>query len=67
MSLTDCMYQEKKEEEDLPAEDSVDSSIQRHDYMKKRGEKLITTTRNNTKNKTIKRTKITRKRKWEEE
>ena len=40
MTLIDSMYQENKEEEDLPA------SIQRlEDYMQKRGERQITVTR----------------------
>ena len=36
------------------------------DYIEKRRERLITTTRNNTDNTRINRTKITRKQKWEE-
>ena len=48
-------------------EHNVDTSIQRlEDYIKKRGGRLITATRNNTDNTSNKRTKITRKQKWEE-
>ena len=48
-------------------EDSVDASIQRlEDYIEKRGERLITTARNNTDDTRINRAKITRKQKWEE-
>ena len=48
-------------------EDSVDASIQQFEvYIKKRGERLITATRNNTINTRINRTTITRKQKWEE-
>ena len=48
-------------------EDSVDASILRlEDYIEKRGEGLITTTRKNTDNTRTKRMTITRKQKWEE-
>ena len=61
------MYQEKKEEEDLPASETVDTSIQRlEDYIQKREGRLITATRNNTDNMRTNRTTITRKPKWEE-
>ena len=59
------MCQVKKEEEELPA-------LSMHEYneskttLKKRKGKLITSTRNNTDNTNINRTKITRKQKWEE-
>ena len=43
-------------------EECVDASIQRlEDYIEKRGERLITATRNNTDNTRTKRTTITRK------
>ena len=46
-------------------QDSVSASIQRlEDYMKKRGGRLITVTRNNTDNISINRTKILRKQTW---
>ena len=45
-------------------EDSVDASIQRlEDYVQKRGERLITATRNNTDNTRNNGTTITRKQK----
>ena len=66
MTLTDYMYREKKEEVDLPALKSVDALIQLEGYIEKRGGKLITATRNNTDDKRISRTEITRKQKWEE-
>ena len=48
-------------------EDSVDTSIQRlEDYIQKRRGKLITATRNNTKDTRSRGTTITRKQKWEE-
>ena len=48
-------------------EDSVDRSKQRlEDDIEKRGERLITDTRNNTDTKRNKRTEITRKQKREE-
>ena len=61
------MYQEKKVGSGLTStEDSVDASIQRlEDYIEKRGGRLITSSRNNTNNTSINRTKITRKQKWE--
>ena len=62
MTLTNYTSQEKKEEED-----SVDVSIQRiEDYIKKRGGRLITATRNNTDNMRTNRTTINRKQKWKE-
>ena len=65
MMLTDYMYQEKKVDEDLP--DSVDASIQRlKDYIQKRGERLITATRNNTDYTRTNKMKITTKQKWKE-
>ena len=46
-------------------EDSVDASIQRlEDYIEKRGEGLITATRNDTDNTKTDRMTITRKQKW---
>ena len=48
-------------------EDSVDTSMQRHeDYIKKRGGRLITVTKNNTNDTRINGMTITRKQKWEE-
>ena len=48
-------------------EDSVDASIQRREnYVKKRGGRLITATRNNADNTGINRIKIIRKQKGEE-
>ena len=48
-------------------ENSVDISIQRLEvYIEKCRGRLITATRNNTDNTRIKRTKLTRKQKWEE-
>ena len=48
-------------------EDSVDTSIQRlEDYIRKCRGRLITATRNNTKDTGTSRTTITRKQKWEE-
>ena len=48
-------------------EDSVDASIQQlEDNVEKRGEKLITATRNKTDNTRTNRAEITRKQKWEE-
>ena len=64
MTLTDYMYQEKKEEEDFASiEDSVDASIQRlEDNIHKPG--WITVIRNKTDNTKTNRTTITRKQKW---
>ena len=62
------LYVSRKEEgRDLASiEDSVDASIQRlEDYIEKRGERLITATRNNI-NYTRTNTSTTRKQKWEE-
>ena len=48
-------------------EDSLDPSTQRlKDYIQNRGGRMITATRNNTKDTRISRPTITRKRKWEE-
>ena len=48
-------------------QDSVDASIQwLEDNIKRRGGRQITAARNNTDNTSINRTKISRKRKWEE-
>ena len=65
MMLTEYMRQEKKEERGLAnIEDSVDASIQRlKDYVEKRGERLITSSRNNTDNTRTNRTTITKKQK----
>ena len=65
----DRLYVPRKEGgRGLPSiEDSVDASIQRlEDYIEKRGERLITSTRNNTDKTRTNRTTITRKQKWEE-
>ena len=65
--LTDYMFQEKREEEDLPAlKDSVDASIQRlEDYIEKHEGGMITAIRNDTDNMMSNRITITRKQKWE--
>ena len=48
-------------------EDYVDASIQRlEDFIEKRGEGLITATRNNSENTGTNRTTIIRKQRWEE-
>ena len=48
-------------------QDSLDASIQRlENFIKKRGGRLNTATKNNTDNTRINRTTITRKQKWEE-
>ena len=57
----DCMYQEKKEDEDLVA--FKIALMHRYNDIKKYRGRLITATRNNA---SIKRTKISRKQKWEE-
>ena len=64
-TLTDYMYQEKREEEDSASiEDSVDGSVQwLEDYIEKHEGGPITAIRNDTDN----RMTITRKQKWEEE
>ena len=64
MTLTDYMYQEKKEEEDLPALKTVlTHPYSDEDWIEKREEKLITTTRNNTDNTRTNKPTITRKKK----
>ena len=67
MSLTDYMYQEKREGRGLASiEDSVDALIQRlEDYIEKHEGGLITTIRNDTEN-TMDNRVTTRKLKWEE-
>ncbi len=51
----------------LSTENSVDALIQQlEDYNEKSGGRLITATRNNTKNMRTSGTTITRKQKWEE-
>ena len=63
-TLTDYMYQEKKEEENI--EDSVDASIRRlEDYIEKHEWGLITAIRNDTDNTIDDRMTTTRKQKWE--
>ena len=47
--MTDYMYQEKKEEEDLLALTTA-LTHRYNDYLEKRGGRLITVTRNNTGN-----------------
>ena len=65
MTLIDYMWQEKIEEEDLPA--LKIALIQRCKVNReKHGERLITATRNNTDNTRNNRMGITRKQKWEE-
>ena len=67
MTLTDCICQEKKDEEESQAFKIIDAPIHcQEDYIKKRGGRLITATRNNSDNTSINRTAITRKLKWEE-
>ena len=61
------MYQEKKQEEDLPA--LKITLMHRYNVSKttkKRRGRLMTITSNNTDNAKIYRTKITRNQKWEE-
>ena len=49
MTLTDYMYQERREKEDASIEDSIYTSTEQlEDYIKKHKEGLITATRNNT-------------------
>ena len=64
--LTDYMYQEKREEEDLSAlKTNVDALIRRlEDYMQKHDGGLITVIRNDTDNTMDNRMTITRKQKW---
>ena len=51
-----------REREYSSIQDSIDAPIQQiEDYIKKRGGRLITVTRNNTDNASINRTKINRK------
>ena len=60
------MYLEKKEEEDVSREDTVDASIQRlEDYIEKHERGLITTIRNDADNTIHERVTTTRKQKWE--
>ena len=60
------MYQEKREEEDLPASKTVLMSIQRlEDYIEKHERGLITAIRNNTDNAIDNRMTKTWKQKWE--
>ena len=65
----DRLYESRKEGGRglTSTEDSVDASIQRlEDYVEKRGGILITATRNNTDDKKLSTSEITRKQKWEE-
>ena len=65
--LTDYMYQEKREEEDLPALKTVlTHRYHIEDYIEKHGRGQITSIRNNTDNTIDNRKTITRKQKWEE-
>ena len=67
MTLTDYMYQEKKEGRGLASiEDSVDASIRFEVFIEKHEGGLITATRNDTDNTKTNRMTITRKYKWEE-
>ena len=63
--IENSMYQENKEEEDLPSiEDSVDTSIKwLEDYIEKHERGLITSIRNDTDNTIDNRMTITRKQK----
>ena len=66
--IIDRLYVSRKEgERKLDGiKDSVNASIQLlEDYIKKKGARMITATRNNTGNTSINKTKITRKQKWE--
>ena len=67
MTLIDYMCQEKKGGKGFDSiNDSFDSSIQRlKNCIEKRGERLITTTRNNSYDTKTNRTTITIKQKWE--
>ena len=62
------LYVSRKGESELATiEHSIGSWIQRlEDCIEKRGGRLITSTRNNTDDMKIKRIKITRKQKWQE-
>ena len=65
----DRLYVSRKggKRELVSIEDSIDASIKwLKDYIEKRGEILLTATRNNTDNTGTNRTTITRKQKWEE-
>ena len=64
----DRLYVPRKGRRELISiENSVDASIQwLENYIQKRGERLVTPTRNNTDNTRTNRTTITRKQKWEE-
>ena len=68
MMLTDYMYSERREEENLSVlKTSFDASIQRlEDYIEKHEGGLITATRNDPDNTMAHRMTITRKQKWEE-
>ena len=58
------MYQEKKEEEDLPAF-NIALMHRCKDSINKRGGRLIKAIRNNTDNISTKRIEINRKQKWD--
>ena len=62
MKLTDYMYQEKEEEENLPA---LKTALLIDPMTRRLYRKEITTTRNNIDNTRINRMEITRKQKWE--
>ena len=65
MTLRDYMYQEKREEEDLPVLKTA-LTHRYNDYIEKHEGGLITTTRNDTDNMKTNRMTVTRKQKWEE-
>ena len=62
IDAVDRLYQSRGGSRPTCHQDSVDVSIQRlEDYIKRRGGRLITATRNNTNNTSINKTKINRK------
>ena len=63
MTLTDYMYQEKKEEEYLPILKTALTHRYNVDYIEKHDGRLITAIGNNTDNTKTNRTKITKKQK----
>ena len=68
MTLTDYMYQERKEGGKglTSIEDSVDASIRLENYIEKHEGGLITATRNEIDNTMVNRMTMNRKQKWEE-
>ena len=67
MTLTDYMYQERREEKDSPALKTVlTHRYNDSDYIEKHEGGLITAIKNHTDNTVTNRMTITRKQKWEE-